>query len=50
MKSEAAARAKGFPKGDEFKLLKFDFILATEEEVKAARAQRAKEVGAVGSA
>ncbi|KII87846.1 hypothetical protein PLICRDRAFT_141845 [Plicaturopsis crispa FD-325 SS-3] len=37
---ESEARKRGFLKGTSFKLLKFDIILATEEESKAARAQR----------
>ncbi|KAI0002116.1 aromatic compound dioxygenase [Russula compacta] len=37
---EAEARKRGFQKGTKFKLLKHDFILLTEEESAAARAQR----------
>ncbi|KAH8119042.1 aromatic compound dioxygenase [Phellopilus nigrolimitatus] len=44
--SESEARAKGFAKGDSFKILKHEFILATEEEARVTRTQRAKEVGA----
>lgn len=47
VKSEEEARAKGFAKGSEFKLLKRDIVMATEEETKAARAQHAKEFGVV---
>lgn len=36
---DAEARRRGFPKGGGFKLLRFDIILATEEELKAARTQ-----------
>ena len=43
MTSEPEARAKGFAKGDTFKLLKHDFVLLTEAESKAAREQHAKE-------
>ncbi|KAI5115694.1 hypothetical protein M0805_002837 [Coniferiporia weirii] len=39
--SESEARAKGFANGDTFKLLKHDFVLVTEEESKATRAQHA---------
>ena len=48
VKSESEARAKGFAKGDTFKVVKHDFILQTEEEAKAVRDQFAREVGAVG--
>lgn len=41
--SESEARAKGFAKGDSFKLLQHDFVLLTEGESKAAREQHAKE-------
>lgn len=37
---EVLARKRGFPKGTKFKLLEHDFILLTEEEATAARAQR----------
>lgn len=39
---EAEARKRGFPKGSKFKLLKFDFVLVTNEESKAALEQQAK--------
>ena len=48
VKSESEARAKGFVKGDTFKVVKHDFILQTEEEAKAVRDQFSREVGAVG--
>jgi len=35
--SAEQARAKGFPKGDTFTLLEWDFVLATKEEVVIAR-------------
>jgi len=37
---EAEARKRGFQNGSKFKLLKYDFVLSTEEESAAARAQR----------
>jgi hypothetical protein len=37
---EAEARKHGFQKGTKFKLLSHDFILPTEDEWAAARAQR----------
>ncbi|KAH9956263.1 aromatic compound dioxygenase [Russula dissimulans] len=37
---EAEARKRGFKNGTKFKLLKHDFIILTEEESAAARAQR----------
>ena len=46
VKSEAEARAKGFKTGDTFKCVHFDFVLATEAESQAARAQYSKQVGA----
>ena len=42
MKDETEARKKGFKNGDTFKYLKRDFILATDEESRAAREQIAK--------
>ena len=42
VKSEEQARAKGFPKGDTFTLLEWDFVLATKEEVAIARQAQAE--------
>src|SRR5882762_3774473 len=36
---DAEARRRGFPKGGSFKFLRFDIVLATEREYKAARAR-----------
>ncbi|KZT01219.1 aromatic compound dioxygenase [Laetiporus sulphureus 93-53] len=40
---EAEARKRGFPQGESFKLLQFDFILVPNEEAQAAREQFAQE-------
>jgi protocatechuate 3,4-dioxygenase beta subunit len=41
---EAEARRRGFQNGTKFKLLSYHFILPTEDEWAAARAQRANKV------
>lgn len=45
VKDEGEARKHGFPKGDEFKVCKFDFRLATVEETEGAKLQQSKERG-----
>lgn len=37
MNDDAEAKRRGFPRGGSFKHLKFDIILVTEEQSKAAR-------------
>jgi hypothetical protein len=40
---DAEARRRGFPKGGSFKLIQFDFVLVTEEEMENAKAQLKKQ-------
>ena len=45
VKDEAEARRRGFKHGDEFKVCKYDFVLATVEEVEQAKLEHSKKTG-----